>query len=162
MGLFLKGLGFSVDESIQFFREKFSQKVDSEKFEKMYAYNIRHMYGAEGKKADYKSWSCQKVINLQAPGNQEYHGCPFKVMDREALSRMLQNEYGVTGSQLKEIQESRSKNLYQVACLRLFEARHPNGVSEGVGNHPNAYFNSSIKYFKAREKRQSEKPKEEA
>lgn len=37
--------------------------MDADKFEKLYAYNIRHMFGKEGKQADYKPWSCNKVIN---------------------------------------------------------------------------------------------------
>jgi hypothetical protein len=40
-----------------------------------------------------------------------------------------------------------------VACLRLFEAVHPGAVSDNVGNHPNAFFNSSFEYIKAIEKK---------
>jgi hypothetical protein len=40
-----------------------------------------------------------------------------------------------------------------VACLRLFEAVHPGGVTDNVGNHPNAFFNSSFEYSKAVEKK---------
>lgn len=56
LGLYLKGMGLTVEESLQFWRGKF--RVDSEKFEKQYAYNIRHSYGQEGKRNDYKPWSC--------------------------------------------------------------------------------------------------------
>ena len=52
----LKGMGLTVEESLQFWRSKF--KVDSDKFEKQYAYNVRHSYGQEGKRNDYKPWSC--------------------------------------------------------------------------------------------------------
>jgi hypothetical protein len=37
--------------------------------------------------------------------------------------------------------------------LRLFEAVHPGAVSDNVGNHPNAFFNSSFDYLKAIEKK---------
>lgn len=40
-----------------------------------------------------------------------------------------------------------------MACLRLFEAVHPGAVSDNVGNHPNAFFNSSFDYLKAIEKK---------
>ena len=63
LGLFLKGLGLTVDEALQFWRREFCKKIDGDKFEKNYAYNIRHSYGQEGKKNDYKPWSCTKVIN---------------------------------------------------------------------------------------------------
>mmetsp|Transcript_7948 Transcript_7948/g.13341 ORF Transcript_7948/g.13341 Transcript_7948/m.13341 type:complete len:114 (+) Transcript_7948:974-1315(+) len=81
LGLFLKGLGFTVDEALQFWRSEFTKKIDGEKFERNYAYNIRHMYGQEGKRNDYKPWSCIKVLSQQPPGQGEYHGCPFKTFN---------------------------------------------------------------------------------
>ena len=49
--------------------------------------------------------------------------------------------------------QKKKENLFQVACLRLFEFTHKNGVSDNVGNHPNGYFTSSIEYFKAVDKK---------
>jgi len=63
LGLYLKGMGFSVEEATSFWKQEFCKKMDSDKFERNYAYNIRHMYGHEGKKNDYKPWSCMKVLN---------------------------------------------------------------------------------------------------
>lgn len=62
LGLFIKGLGLTMEEAYTFWKTEFCKKVDTDKFEKQYGYNIRHMYGKEGKKNDYKPWSCQKVI----------------------------------------------------------------------------------------------------
>jgi DNA primase large subunit len=53
------------------------------------------MFGKEGKKADYKPWSCYKVLNLQPPGPEEYHGCPFKTFSEEPLKQLL-STYGIT------------------------------------------------------------------
>jgi len=47
------------------------------------------------------------------------------------------------------------ENLYQVACLRLFEATHKGAVAENVGNHPNAYFSSSRQYMKDTDKKKA-------
>lgn len=46
-GLFLKGIGVTLEDSLRFWREGFTQKtdIDLEKFEKTYSYNIRHNYG---------------------------------------------------------------------------------------------------------------------
>lgn len=41
------------------------------------------------------------------------------------------------------IMDKKRENLYQVACLRLFEGTHKNAIADNVGNHPNAYFTSS-------------------
>jgi Eukaryotic and archaeal DNA primase, large subunit len=54
---------------------------------------------------------------------------------------------------MRPILDKRRENLHQVACLRLFEAVHPGGVSDNVGNHPNAFFNSSVDYIKTVEKK---------
>ena len=41
--------------------------------------------------------------------------------------------------------------------MRLFEKSHYNGVSDNVGNHPNAFFNSSFQYHKEVEKNKKKK-----
>ena len=42
-GLFLKGIGLTLEDAIQFFREEFTKRtdVDGDKFEKEYVYGIR-------------------------------------------------------------------------------------------------------------------------
>ena len=113
MGLFLKGVGLTLDESLRFWKSEFTQKndIDNEKFEKQYAYNIRHSYGQEGKRNDYRPWNCNKTINLQAPGNGEYHGCPFKTFSNDNLIQVL-NSYGVNKQELKVILDKKDSNLH--------------------------------------------------
>ena len=49
-GLFLKGIGLSMDDAIRFFRGEFTQShIDADKFDKEYTYGIRYNYGKEGK-----------------------------------------------------------------------------------------------------------------
>jgi len=50
LGLFIKGLGLTMDEAYTFWKQEFTKKMDLDKFEKGYGYNIRHMFGKEGKK----------------------------------------------------------------------------------------------------------------
>lgn len=63
LGLFIKGMGLTLDEALAFWRREFCKKLAADKFESAYAYNVRHMYGREGKRSDYKPWSCTKVLH---------------------------------------------------------------------------------------------------
>lgn len=67
-GLFLKGIGLTLDDSIKFWRTEFTKKIPKEQFDRNYLYNVRHSYGKEGKRADYTPWSCSRIILDSAPG----------------------------------------------------------------------------------------------
>jgi DNA primase large subunit len=58
-GLFLKGAGLSLEDSLLYFERMFTGKTKD--FSKEYAYNFRHMYGKEGKRANYPPYACSKV-----------------------------------------------------------------------------------------------------
>jgi DNA primase large subunit len=58
LGLYLKGLGLTMDEAMKFWKDEFTKKIDGDKFEKNYSYNVRHMFGQEGKRNDYRAWNC--------------------------------------------------------------------------------------------------------
>ena len=88
-GLFLKGIGLTLDDALNFFREEFTKKIAPEKFQKEYAYNIRYNYGKEGRKVVGKAFGCQKIINDNPPGPTDTHGCPFKHFDKNHLNQML-------------------------------------------------------------------------
>lgn len=145
LGLFLKGMGLTMEEAMIFWKTEFCKKIDGDKFEKQYAYNVRHMFGQEGKRNDYRPWNCNKVLNQQNPAQGELHGCPFKTFGDDNLRNLL-NGYGLTGSDIRIVMDKKKENLYQVACLRLYELSHKNAVAENVGNHPNSFFLSSLQY----------------
>lgn len=88
-GLFLKGMGLSLEESLTFWKMKFAKSMPEDKFEKNYSYNIRHSYGKEGKRNDYIPWSCTRIQNLNPPSATESHGCPYKVYSEEKLKHIL-------------------------------------------------------------------------
>jgi len=154
--LFLKGAGLSLEDSLNFFKKKFLKKTPEDKFDKDYAYNIRHSYGQEGKRVDYPPYSCTKIQNMKLPSSGETHGCPFKIYSEEKMKKML------IGQNIKEIDilrimEKKKNNEPSVACMRYYEATHNNdNKAEKVGISPNGYFNSSIEYHK-RNKQNMEK-----
>lgn len=100
-----------MEEAYTFWKQEFCKTIDVDKFDKQYGYNIRHMFGKEGKKADYQPWSCNKVINQISPGPDEYHGCPFKTYSEEPLKQLL-NSYGLKPEEMKPVIDKRRENLH--------------------------------------------------
>ncbi|XP_055601445.1 DNA primase large subunit [Uranotaenia lowii] len=140
-GLFLKGIGVTMEDSLRFWREEFTRgTIPLEKFEKEYAYNIRHNYGKEGSRVNYTPYSCMKIITTSV-GPQDTHGCPFKIWDPSVLKTKL-SSYGLSVAHAEEIVSFASKGHYQIACGKYFEISHQGKLEEGI-NHPNQYFELS-------------------
>ena len=142
-GLFLKGVGLSLEESMKFWKVKFEKKTKADKFDKEYAYNIRHSYGKEGKRTNYPPWSCKKIQSMSMPSNIEAHGCPYKVFSEEKL-RMVLYDLKFKELEVIKIMDKKKSNEYSIACMRHFEAKYPNFPYEKVGIHPNSYYESSV------------------
>lgn len=101
-GLFLKSIGLSLEDALNFFREEFIKKTTPEKFQKEYAYNIRYNYGKEGRKVVGKAYGCTKIINDNPPGPADTHGCPFKHFDQNNLKQMLRR-HGIEENKSTEV-----------------------------------------------------------
>ena len=118
-GLFLKGVGLSLDEALIFWRRSFSKMNDDEFQKKGYVYNIRYNYGMEGKRTNYTPYSCLKMIQ-SLPGPGDSHGCPFRYFSNEKLGEMMQN-LGLDLSTSHQVVSKAKEGHYQLACTRLFE-----------------------------------------
>ncbi|XP_074778598.1 DNA primase large subunit isoform X2 [Athene noctua] len=142
-GLFLKGIGLTLEQALEFWKKEFIRgKVDADKFDKGYAYSIRHSYGKEGKRTDYTPYSCMKIIMSNPPSQGDYHGCPFRHSDPELLKQKLQS-YKIPPSGITQILELVKGMHYHLACQKYFELTHD---VDDVGfslNHPNQYFAES-------------------
>lgn len=92
-GLFLKGIGVTLDDSLRFWRDEFTKIMELDKFEKQYAYNVRYNYGKEGSKKNYSPFNCLKIINNNV-GPGDCHGCPFRHCDPSNLKNRLKG-YGI-------------------------------------------------------------------
>ncbi|XP_003244186.1 DNA primase large subunit [Acyrthosiphon pisum] len=142
-GLFLKGAGLPLEQALVLWRSEFTKKMDADKFDKQYSYNIRHNYGKEGKKVNYTPYSCMKII-MGAVGLDEYHGCPYKHTNSQALKQLLETS-NISTQSIQEILNLSQNGHYQIACTKYFEAH--NGVSPSCTaiNHPNQFFEESQK-----------------
>ncbi|GMH02268.1 hypothetical protein Nepgr_004107 [Nepenthes gracilis] len=142
LGLFLKGVGLKLDDALAFWKAEFSIKVGPERFDKEYAYSIRHSFGKEGKRVDYTPYSCQKVIS-STPGVGDHHGCPYRHFSEENLRASL-SKMGVSNRAMEDVMEKVRNKHYQLACTLTFEAIHGSSCDSGI-NHPNQYFAESRK-----------------
>ncbi|XP_078397958.1 DNA primase large subunit isoform X2 [Cetorhinus maximus] len=146
-GLFLKGIGLTLEQALQFWKSEFIKgKVDPDKFDKLYSYNIRHSFGKEGKRVDYTPFSCMKIIMSNPPSQGDYHGCPFRHSDPELLKQKLQS-YKTPSAGISQILDLVKGMHYQLACQKYFELTH--NIDE-VGfslSHPNQYFIESQKFL---------------
>ncbi|KAJ9593453.1 hypothetical protein L9F63_014982 [Diploptera punctata] len=158
-GLFLKGIGVSLEDSMKFWREEFTKMMDIDKFEKGYSYNIRHSYGQEGKRADYSPYNCIKII-MSNVGPEDKHGCPFKNYDVLNLKQKLLN-WNIPISGINEVIEYVNQGHYQLACGKFFQLSH--GVKTELGiNHPNQYFLESQEILGGKHKTEHNNAKEVA
>jgi DNA primase large subunit len=151
LGLFLKGIGITVEESLAFWRTEFTKTMPADKWQKEYAYGIRYNYGLEGKRVDWSPHSCMKTIS--APGANaaagEHHGCPFKNFEEGQLRATLA-QMGVGNGDIAFIMDKVRGQHYQVACGKYFEAKHKGStvIETELGgiSHPNQYFEESMKF----------------
>uniref|UniRef100_A0A6G3MGJ7 DNA primase large subunit (Trinotate prediction) n=1 Tax=Henneguya salminicola TaxID=69463 RepID=A0A6G3MGJ7_HENSL len=141
-GLFLKGIGFSLEESLTFWRNCFNKTIESEKFDKLYSYYIRYNYGQEGKRVDFHPYNCMKIIMSDPPVAGDSHGCPFKQFDQKNLESMLRTK-GITNIDQNEIIELSKNQHYQIACARFYEIVHNQPKQTISISHPNEYFQFS-------------------
>ncbi len=154
-GLFLKGAGMTMEESLIFFQKEFTKIMSSEKFQKEYTYNIRHMYGKEGKRTNYTPFSCTKIILGTPPSTGDHHGCPYRHYDDEHLAAILGKLKIGSPSDRSEIMNLKKTKHFNLACQRHFQAMHPSAHTVpdlnlgGVGDHPNAWYAASVAYHGA-------------
>uniref|UniRef100_A0A7S3C2H3 DNA primase large subunit C-terminal domain-containing protein n=1 Tax=Haptolina ericina TaxID=156174 RepID=A0A7S3C2H3_9EUKA len=152
LGLFLKGIGLTVEESMAFWRSEFTKKMPADKWQKEYAYGIRYNYGLEGKRTDWTPHSCMKVISTPGANASagEHHGCPFKNFDETQMRATLQ-QMSVPTADVTYILEKVRGQHYQIACGKYFEAKHKGTtlIETELGgiSHPNQYFEQSMKFY---------------
>lgn len=150
-GLFLKGIGVTLEDSLRFWREEFTKTIEPDKFDKAYAYGIRYNYGKEGSRTNWTPYSCMKVINAPV-SSQDICGCPFKIWDPVEMRNKLIG-YGLNAVNVQDVISYATKGHYQIACGRYFELIHNTKLDEGI-NHPNGFFESSQIVMGARDAKQ--------
>ncbi|CAG5118444.1 unnamed protein product [Candidula unifasciata] len=143
-GLFLKGIGLSLDEAMKFFRTEFTKSMDVDTFDKKYSYGIRYNYGKEGKKTDYTPFGCMKIIMNNPPAAGDSHDTLIQRFLKQRIST-----FGLPKEGVDVIMKYTKGGHCQVACAKFFELTH--GISDSSSEvemfiqHPNQYFENSQK-----------------
>lgn len=139
-GLFLKGIGLTLEDAMKFFRGEFTKKtdVDVDKFEKEYAYGIRYNYGKEGKKKNWQPYDCMRII-METVGAGENHGCPFRHHETKTIRQRIE-AYDLKKDEVDSILKKVEEGHYQIACGMHYSAVHLKDLSTGSVSHPNQWY----------------------
>lgn len=150
-GLFLKGIGVGIDEALVYWRSNFTPRITEDQFDKEYRYNIRHLYGLEGQRKNYKPYSCVQIIKGDPPKDrEESHGCPYRYMAPGALEERLRS-LGITDKQeLAQIRDYNDRTLYHLSCNKVYELTHRDDKTVYTEHimTPQAYFVRSWNHTK--------------
>lgn len=149
-GLFLKGIGLTVEQSLQFWHDAFVPRVGEDGWKKKnYAYNIRYNYGEVGRRQSWNPYNCHKII-ASSIDRSDPHGCPFRKRTPEEIGHQLA-EFLSDPKALHEAKKSISRALgdkqYTHACIEYFRAKHGQASGpdlEASSMHPNLYFLRSL------------------
>lgn len=87
LGLYLKELGLTMEQSLQYWKGHFKQVMKDNEL-KEHEYRVKHMYGREGNQTSYSGYSCNKII-ASKPGPSDVHGCPYASMDAFSLFELV-------------------------------------------------------------------------
>ncbi|XP_072181027.1 DNA primase large subunit-like [Diadema setosum] len=130
--LFLKEIGLPVDDAIQLWKSEYSQPSGCHgstggcqhswaRDWKRYTYNIRHLYGLEGSRTNYRAHSCRSIQGMQL-GFGEEGGCPLKHFDDASIQQILDLE-DLAGSQRDQVLHERKRGCFQRACGKILHHR---------------------------------------
>ncbi|KAH9490003.1 hypothetical protein Btru_036233 [Bulinus truncatus] len=118
--LFLKELGLPLHDALLLWKHEYSKhdSVGSHKGwvgnEKRYIYNIRHLYGLEGGRINYRAHSCH-FIQGRSLTLGDYGGCPFVVKDKTVLSSLTE-EMGLGLHDIPVFERLIESQDYTAAC----------------------------------------------
>ncbi|KAH9708129.1 DNA primase large subunit [Citrus sinensis] len=142
VSLYAKGVGLRMEDALAFWKAEFSQKVGAERFDKEYAYSIRHNYGKEGKRTIRSETN---GVHVTSYGLYTLFLSKDHFLDscEENLSAAL-GRMGVGSRAMEDVLDKVRNRHYQLACTLTFEAVHGSSCDAGI-NHPNQYFSDSHK-----------------
>ena len=150
LGLFLKRLGMSLEEQLQFWYQIAVDNVGLtwDEFDKKAGYIIRHIYGKVGSMKDYEVPKCETIIKK--------YFCPFEAFSLEELKQNLEAIEKIDQRTHDQIAKLVREQKYQSACSVLL-SRLTNRRYNKPMSHPLLYFRIMFKTHKKNNKSVSKK-----
>ncbi|KAK6166586.1 hypothetical protein SNE40_023241 [Patella caerulea] len=143
--LFLKEMGLPVHEAIVFWRSEYSKsappgvdwghnwKAEGER----YIYNIRHLYGLEGSRKNYRGHCCHSIQN-QTVQPTSVGGCPFVHFDKTNLQNFLSTQQ-IDSKISAAIMEYKEKSMFNDACSLFLKGKNPEFYRDNHSDIPYDY-----------------------
>ena len=145
LGLFLKRLGMSLEEQLQFWYQIAVDNVGLswEEFDKKAGYIIRHIYGKVGSMKDYEVPKCETIITK--------YFCPFEALNIDELTNTIKVLWGISNRELNQIIKLVREQKYQLACSAFLSNRVKRNYSKPM-SHPLTYFRITFRSMRGKEK----------
>ncbi|KAL6261705.1 hypothetical protein P5V15_006794 [Pogonomyrmex californicus] len=143
--LFLKEIGMTLEDSITFWKQEYSKphtctSVCSHNWqsnEKKFLYSIRHMYGLEGSRRNYKTPSCNQICAGISGATYE-GGCPFKDFDTNTFKNLLCAS--LTEDEIEKFINNVSVKDPEVRCIAFLKLVCKNNIDDVVVKSPVQYY----------------------
>ncbi|KAJ8667963.1 hypothetical protein QAD02_009626 [Eretmocerus hayati] len=147
--LFLKECGMSLEEALHYWRQEYSKPHlctslcthDWNKDSKKFTYSIRHAYGLEGGRKNYKTPNCRAICD-QIPGANYEGGCPFNSFDMDSLKSILCKS--MTKNELDQFIVHIANQKPQDACARFLRYKSNTYCSDITISKPVQYYRTMI------------------
>ena len=152
--LFLKEIGLSLEESVQFWSHYYSKDSKShasreykqpqcshswQKNHKKFEYSINHLYGNAGSSKNYSAHSCSSIADRSVSIHEELT-CPFNDFDIEDLGTLLSTE--LTNDKIKKVTATQIKGPVQACSRYLQEKKGLHDISSSIDiSKPSEYMN---------------------
>ncbi|XP_017890625.1 probable DNA primase large subunit [Ceratina calcarata] len=147
--LFLKEGGMQLEDAINYWKEEYSKPHSCsstcshnwQSSEKKFIYSIRHLYGLEGSRKNYKSPTCELICtNVSSPMYEG--GCPFKHFDINILKKLLSTS--LADNQMTKVLKAVSPENPQTACAEFFKIVNQSGKDNISISSPLQYYLTMI------------------
>ena len=135
---FLKDSGASVRELTEYWGEFYKSVGRTHSDIKKVNYDIRHLFGLEGHRKEFNSFSCKSIIS----GTDKIHGCPYRSTTASDLTEGLE-KLGLSSSEITEITARDTTAHCQLVCGNVFDAVHKSNEKSTSITGPVNYFTQS-------------------